>query len=375
MRSLCKKSVTGLNNNTLNGKGAALLWVRLLSAVALFALLGQANLWLDATSNILLATGYRLLLILTPLTLLLFGARALRVTLLCALAGLLLLALPAAHGVAAVAVLLFSYGIAVVGYIAKRDAAATPAGAANNKIMLNLGSLLAGLLLLYPHWQPTFFYLALALLLLPCLPAVWHHRPLAEASPAPAAPRRGQLKWALAGLMAGIKLFAVFSILPQAILAHQATLPGWYGAMIILNSAVVTLLQRPIMALIQRCGRRALWAALALILAGLVVLALPGAFRVHTLPGALLWLGLLSLAECGLSYLDYCAAQEGALLVKELSVSAGAGFTVFAMRTLPTAASAGVLAATAIIALLIWLWLYQRQHKEKYHALNNLYEK
>jgi hypothetical protein len=36
----------------------------------------------------------------------------------------------------------------------------------------------------------------------------------------------------------------------------------------------------------------------------------------------------LSIAECALSYIDYCAAQENSLLIKELSVSLGAGSSV-----------------------------------------------
>ncbi len=101
--------------------------------------------------------GYRFLLILTPLTLGLFGQRALIVTLSVSLLGIVLLALNVATGVNWLAVVLFSYGVAVLGYIVKNDAARTPAGAANNKIMLNLGSLCAGLLLLYPHWSPLLF--------------------------------------------------------------------------------------------------------------------------------------------------------------------------------------------------------------------------
>ncbi|PLR40795.1 hypothetical protein CYR55_05815 [Chimaeribacter californicus] len=349
----------------------------MLSAIVLFALLGQANVWLDATNNIVLATGYRLLLILTPLTLLLFGPFALRVTVFAALAGIALLAVPAGPGLQMVGVILFGYGVAVLGSIVKKDAATSPAGAANNKIMLNVGSLCAGVVLLYPHWQPLHFYLLLGLLLLLCLPAAWRFTPSPALAPAAALtmPAGKNTLWVLAGLMNGIKLFAVFSVLPQAILAHHSTLPAWYGGMIILNSAVVALLQLPIMKLIARSGNKALWVSLLLILSGLVILAMPDVFRVYTFAGALLWLTLLSIAECGLSYLDYCAAQDNALLVKEISVSAGAGLTVCVMRYLPAPYNAELLSAIAIVALLTWLWLYQRRHKERFNALNNLYEK
>ena len=46
-----------------------LLYIRFVSAIALFALLGQANVWLSPSSNVLLAIGYRALLIFVPVLL------------------------------------------------------------------------------------------------------------------------------------------------------------------------------------------------------------------------------------------------------------------------------------------------------------------
>lgn len=261
----------------LGTSSAQLLLLRMVSAIALFSLLGQANVWLDTASNALLAFGYRFLLILTPLTLGLFGQRALIVTLSVSLLGIVLLALNVATGVNWLAVVLFSYGVAVLGYIVKNDAARTPAGAANNKIMLNLGSLCAGLLLLYPHWSPLLFYIVIAALLLVCLPTARHFSLSSDLTAQTLLTKNfaksGKLKWVLAGIVTGVKLFAVFSILPQEILVHRQTLPAWYGMMIIFNSAIVALIQIPLMALINRSGDKAMLMSIVIILLGLIVLA------------------------------------------------------------------------------------------------------
>lgn len=353
--------------STLKSGSTQIMILRMISAIALFSLLGQANTWLDATSNALLAFGYRFMLVLTPLTLTLFGQRALIITLLASLLGLLILSVNMTTALNWLAVLLFSYGVAVLGFIVKNDAARTPSGAANNKIMLNLGSLCAGLLLLYPHWKPTVFYLAIGLLLLACLPAARGFRFSSEMTTPDLIKSKigisGGVTWVLAGVVTGIKLFAVFSILPQEILAHSTVLPSWYGMMIILNSGVVAVLQIPVMRLIERSGAHAMLLAMAIILSGLLVLAVPELFHVYTFVGAFIWLTLLSVAECGLSYIDYCAAQENALLIKEVSVSLGAGLTVIVMRCFPTTISAKMLFVISVLSLITWLWKY------KYSAL------
>ncbi|CAM3892467.1 hypothetical protein RABR111495_17375 [Rahnella bruchi] len=379
----CKDSDKPLKNSLLKSGNAQLLLLRMISAIALFSLLGQANVWLDATSNALLAFGYRFLLILTPLTLALFGKRALIATVFASLLGLILLSLNIMNIFNWLAVILFSYGVAVLGFIVKNDAAKTPAGAANNKIMLNLGSLCAGLLLLYPHWMPVEFYLIMGLLLLLCLPAARRFSLSGEVTTQSMiksnARKPGKFKWVLAGVVTGIKLFAVFSILPQEILAHRPQLPGWYGVMIILNSAIVALLQIPVMKLIERSGSRAMLLSMAIILSGLIVLAVPGLFQVHTFAGAFVWLAFLSIAECGLSYIDYCAAQDNALLIKELSVSLGAGLTVLVMRFFPVSVNTEILSVISIAALFIWLWQYKyplkTKHEESADALSDVYEK
>ena len=125
-----------------------LFTIRIITAVSLFAVLGKANVWLDTATNSILALGYRALLLLLPLTLLVLGRRSLSVTLLCAALGLILLAVTSNQGVVMFAAALFAYGIAIAGYLIKSEAAQTKEGAAYNRVAMNMGSLLA--LLAYP---------------------------------------------------------------------------------------------------------------------------------------------------------------------------------------------------------------------------------
>jgi hypothetical protein len=355
----------------------------MISAIALFSLLGQANVWFDPTSNVLLAFGYRFLLILTPLTLFLFKKHSLLITLLASVSGLILLSMNIAQGTNWIAVLLFGYGISVMGFIVKNDAAKTPIGAANNKIMLNLGSLCAGLLLLYPHWDPLKFYLIMIFMLLSCLPAVHSFSLLAgmdaQKKFTSSLSKSGKFKWILAGIVTGIKLFAVFSILPQEILAHRPALPSWYGIMIILNSAIVTAIQLPLMKMITRSGSSAMLITIMIIFIGLVVLSMPEAFHVYSFCGAFIWITILSIAECGLSYIDYCAAEENSLLTKEISVSLGTGLTVLIMRYIPLPINTHMLSYISIITLFLWLVLYINKNKatqkENPDAVSDFYKK
>ena len=80
-----------------------------------------------------------------------------------------------------------------------------------------------------------------------------------------------------------------------------------------------------------------------------------------------------------MSYIDYCAAQENSLLIKELSVSLGAGLTVLVMRYFPVAINTEVLSLISIVALLLWLWKYKyssnKFYKENIDAVSDVCEK
>ncbi|MDI2591854.1 hypothetical protein POF45_10485 [Pseudomonas sp. 681] len=342
-----------------------LFTIRIITAVSLFAVLGKANVWLDTATNSILALGYRALLLLLPLTLLVLGRRSLSVTLLCAALGLVLLALTSNQGMVMFAAALFAYGIAIAGYLIKSEAAQTKEGAAYNRVAMNMGSLVAGLILLSPLLTPTMFFLGAAAFVLLCLPIALGATFSTEAIVARPATKdgsgwRNKLPWVIAGIIMGIKLFGVFSILPQAILLKTGELPAWYGLMLILNSAVVVFAQVPVMNLIERTGRFKVLAVIGIIVGGFAVLSSPSAFHVETLAGALVWVALLSIAECAFSYLDYFSVKQNNMFVKEVSLGVGAGLTVLVMRVVPAPYNALLLAAIGAIGILAWYWFNRK---------------
>ncbi len=344
--------------------------IRMVTAVSLFSVLGKANVWLDASTNGVLALGYRAFLLLTPLTLVWFGTQSLSITLLIAGCGLLIFAASSNPIFTVLAALLLVYGISIAGYLIKSEASRSKEGAAYNKIALNLGSLLAGLILIIPELSPCLFFVGAALVVLLCVPIAW-----GEVSPVvstPVASRHRSLKtkltWSIAGIVIGIKLFSVFSILPQAIIQKTGRLPEWYGLMLILNSAVVVLLQMPVMHLIERTGRFKLQCIIAMIIVGFVVLSVPATFKVHTFFGATVWLTILSIAECSLSYLDYFAARRDAMFVKEVSVGLGTGLTVVIMRMLPSSINTQLIGILGVVGIFVWLLLNRKDLESLLHA-------
>jgi hypothetical protein len=342
---------------------SSIFHLRILTAVCLFAVLAKANIWLDPLANGLIAMGYRVLLIATPLTVFLLGRRSLGFSLAASSAGLLLM--PETPVLALAGAVFFAYGISVSGFLIKSEAAQTKKGAAYNKIALNVGSLLAGIILFYPMTDPhQFFYGAAVLMGVGSAFSLFGG--MAEATSGPSfkwgsAHPRDWLPWMSAGIVIGIKLFAVFSILPQAILATETTLPSWFGLMLILNSAVVVVMQMPVLRLIERTGRYKLAAVVTVILFGFATMAVPEWYGVTTFLGAVLWLTVLSLVECTLSYLDYLAARHDALFVKELSVGLGAGLAVLIMRYVPEGTNAVATAALGFVCMLVWLLMLRRR--------------
>ena len=342
-----------------------LFLIRIITAVSLFAVLGKANVWLDTATNSILALGYRALLLLLPLTLLVLGRRSLSVTLTCAALGLVLLAVTSNQGVVMFAAALFAYGIAIAGYLIKSEAAQTKEGAAYNRVAMNMGSLLAGLILLSPLLTPSMFFLGAAAFVLLCLPiaagATFTSQPVVTSLvTVDGSGWRNKLPWVIAGIIMGIKLFGVFSILPQAILLETGELPAWYGLMLILNSAMVVFAQVPMMKLIERTGRFKVLAVIGIIAGGFAVLSSPAAFHVQTLAGALIWVALLSLAECAFSYLDYFSVKQNNMFIKEVSLGIGAGLTVLVMRAVPMPYNALLLAAIGAAGILAWYWFNRK---------------
>src|SRR6185437_8923697 len=122
--------------------------IRFITATCLFALLGKANIWMNSISNIILAVGYRLFLILSPFAPRIFGRYGITVSLLLAALGAILFCFAPSY-LMIIGAVLIGIGLSVSGYLIKAEVSETPVGAAYNKIALNAGSLLSGLILLF----------------------------------------------------------------------------------------------------------------------------------------------------------------------------------------------------------------------------------
>ncbi|MCX5388142.1 hypothetical protein [Streptomyces sp. NBC_00083] len=314
--------------------------VRFLSALCLFAFLARANLFLDVWSNTVLVLGYRALLVLSPL-LTRWGRSGAGGLCFATAAGGTALWLVPSSPVRLAAALLVGFGLSVGGYVLKAGAAESAKGASYNKIALNCGSLLAGVYvaLMAPSWGLVAFLVPPVVLLALCGPLSL--RALRGAAStggrrtgSPPAVRRHQVGWTLFGVAIGIKLFAVFAILPQYLLSRGGALPSWYGWLVSLNAVVIIVCQRPVMGWITRRGTeagrsRAVLSALGCCMA---VLAFPGWFHVEALAGAVVWILLCTLAECAASYLDVAASRAGCLFPKEAAAGLGAGLCVALSR-------------------------------------------
>jgi len=345
------------------GHNLHLIAIRVVTAVTLFAVLGEANVWLDATTNTVLALGYRFGLVLLPLTLTVMGARSLVVSLVFMAVGATLLALQDGIATSLAAACLFSYGAAVSGYLIKNVAAQTKRGSANNRVAMNVGALVAGLVIMLPFLTPTTFFWGAAAVIGVC--ALIAIPRTVDTSTIHVKVFQGQsastvLAWVFVGTAMGMMLFGVFSVLPQTILKSGMTLPGWYGSMIILNSAVVVLGQMPSLKLIEMMGRYRMAAICAFVLMGFALLAVPELFYVHTLVGAIVWVFLVSIAECAFGHIDYYSVKQKTMFIKEICIGLGAALTVGIMRSLPMPYGPILVAATGGSFTLAWWMLTQR---------------
>ncbi|MGW1074994.1 hypothetical protein [Streptomyces sp. NPDC002537] len=207
-------------------------------------------------------------------------------------------------------------------------------------LVVGLGLSVGGYVaLMDPSWGIAGFLLPLALVLV-CSGglALWAVRGGARgpAERTRAEPATGWHKagWMLLGVAIGIKLFAVFAVLPQYLLAKSGTLPGWYGCLVGLNAIVIVLLQKPVMTWITGRGTEATRtrAVLVALACCMIVLAVPGWFHVERPAGALTWILLCSVVECAAGYLDVAASGAGCLFHKEAAAGLGAGLCVALSR-------------------------------------------
>ncbi len=307
--------------------------IRCLTATVLFLLLAKVNIWTDTQTHLTLAVGYRALLLAAPVFLYFGTSVGMRTSLVIGVLALMGMFV----SINILTVGLFALSVAVSGYICKFVNAQSLKGAADNKVSLNVGSLISGLLLMFIENKNMLLAIsALALLATAyfSFKIDWDSLTSFKAienlekkqKPLKALPLIG---WALIGIATGIKLTGVFTILPQYLLHKSGNLPFWFGSMIVLNSLGVIFFQHRILKFVASINYR--W-TLLFALSAMGLLALPEILSVESLPSAILWIVLLTLGECALSRYDKLANDEGYLFPKEVMVGVGSFATVFLCR-------------------------------------------
>ncbi|MEN9723666.1 MAG: hypothetical protein RJB38_1652 [Pseudomonadota bacterium] len=336
----------------------SMVGIRVLTALVLFTFLAKANVWASTQAHMVLAVGYRALLVFAPLVLRLGFARALQGSLALSLVGAVL-SVVSIHWSS---MFFLATGMAISGYLAKWLSSQSDQGAADNKVSLNLGSLASGALLWSVQSRP----LLMVLLVVALGASLFLSFRIPIASAEPVSTPQGQhdqgaesahaitlLGWALVGIATGIKLTGIFTILPQYYLSKLEVLPNWFGALIMLNSLGVVFAQHRVMRWLAKRPERDTF---LVSLSAMVLLALPGVLFVDIPAMAVLWVGLLTLGECALSRYDRLAQSTGSLWIKEFMVGAGSWLTVFLTRHhhhwISASGIAGSLALVAGVLLL-----------------------
>lgn len=341
-----------------------LILIRFFTGVVLFVLLGKANIWFDTTTNSVLALTYRSMVLLLPAMIILCGRYTLLLSLIFMISGLALFVASKSIAVSVLAALLFSHGAAIGGYLLKNIAAQTKTGSAYNRVSMNAGSFAAGLILMIGFLIPFYFFIAAILALLLCLWLARKHS---------IDPRliRSQilisykvddiLPWITIGIAMGILIFGVFSVLPQAILRSGQELPIWYGAMIILNSLIIMVMQVPVMGMIEKYNMPKGFIIISIMVFGFIILSIPELFYVKTLIGAIIWISLISLVECTFSHIDYYAIRAKAMFVKELSIGLGSGLTVLTMRAIEPPLNSLIISFIGGGCAMIWYFMTRKK--------------
>lgn len=338
--------------------------IRFITAACLFAFLGKANVWLTPLSNVILAIGYRLFLILSPIFDKVAGKFAVTTALIFAAMGSLLFTFHQ-NSILIIGALMVGIGLSVSGYLIKAQAAETPKGAAHNKIALNAGSLISGIILLLAiNSKSLFFSIGAFILFASSLISLSQinkkHKEITLTTPQAFSIKKS-IAWVLVGIAVGIKLFGVFSVLPQYLIQSDSYLPKWYGLMIFLNSSVVIFCQLPIIHWLERFkeNNHASKIVFCAMILGMLFIGFPQFFHIQHIINAIIWTVLLSIIECFASYLDVHASRAKFLLIKETAVGIGAGLTVWLSRELHppySSLSIGMLDIGAIIIAAILLY-------------------
>ncbi len=309
-----------------------MMTLRTLTAMVLFLFLAQANTWVDTSTHLVLAVGYRAFLVASPLFLIfgLGGGMKLAMGI-----GVLSTAL-CYYFINAWSLGAFALSMAVSGYIAKYVNAKSSQGAADNKVALNIGSMLSGCFLMVGATKNSLVLISLGALIVSFYLAAnesFEGHGKESGGHSPALPKkidfRALIGWSLIGIATGIKLTGIFVILPQYLIYRLGGVPTWFGSLIIINSLGVILFQHRIMKFLESVGDNMV---LVFSLTAMTLLALPGLMQVHRLALGVTWILFLTIGECALSFYDKTARVAGYLLPKEIMVGVGSFITVYLSR-------------------------------------------
>lgn len=341
-------------------KNIDIYFSRLVSALCLFWILAEANVWLDPVNNVLLVLGYRLFILFTPFLFLFFKHKLTFIAMFILEVGIALWLL----NFTLLGTICFAVGISISGYMLKYYSSFSTKGAAGNKIALNLGSILSGCMVVLSQNKTATLISCFLLIIVSCLSFARyfyrdnivnfnsnknHFRLNGIFS------KRG-IAWAIIGFVIGVKLISFVSILPQfAMLGNNGTLPYWFGFILVLNSLIVVTLQVPIMNLVCKLDKMR---AIIPLFFGMAIILLSPVMNISSMTGAFIWTFALTLVECSISYLDKLSQDDDCLLIKEASVGIGSALTVYFVRFFPPETGSIYIGSISIALLFVSMALF-----------------
>jgi len=333
---------------------------RAVSALCLFLILAEANLWLNGIDNTIFVLGYRLFIIVTPILFAIFRNRLTFFAFVLVEVGLFLWVM---H-IDLIGTVLISLGLAVSGYMIKYYVASTKKGVSGNKIALNAGSLLSGLLIFLTQNRLIMLFACMVLIVTSSMSFLLFYKAnkfkglsikKSHFSYVEIVSKRA-IAWCIVGFVSGVKLIAIVSILPQFMLqALNGKLPAWYGLMLSLNCLVIIILQVPIIRVISRLETIKVFIPLTI---GMMIIMLSYFFDLNSFLGAFIWTFSLSIIECAITYLDKLAREDDLLLVKEAAVGVGSAVTVCVVRSVSSNYSAFLVGSISLVLLLVGMTLF-----------------
>lgn len=326
---------------------------RLLSSCFLYLLLSTANIWLTPLQNTVMAFGYRLFILLVPFIFNFFKHKITFASFILVELGLVLWL----FNIVWVGVVVFIIGIAINSYMFKYYASSTVHGVSWNKIAINIGSVLSGVIVIFTQKNNVVLMFSIFGMLVAWLSFISYYK-RNDLKNYKSHPKHfsftgffsfSGLSWGVIGFTIGVKVIAIYSLLPQFLIQKYNALPWWYGIMVILNSLLVIFFQIPVMRYVSKLSDRQ---ALYPLYIGMFCILITYYFPIYTFSWAFIWTFVLTLIECAISYLDKLSQDDHALLVKESFTGIGSAFMVYFARAFNAETSA-LLVGSISIALLI----------------------